>query len=228
MIKNAKEMISENRVLSFISLIALVIGCIISVGTGIGLSNLVVGICTSTVVAYIFFIFQVVIPANRRKKVVGPIIKERLSRICAGMNECFEQLGQLYVPDNQSHIYSSEELREMMNIRFKDCTNVTKLHKATSIYDEIIRKNTYTIGEYLLECVIRCEEEIDRLFRHYGSDITLAVDDVLEKILQSNFHNRIKSFANCNIDVGFSNDVNFMEEYWELKIKLEKELEEYD
>lgn len=223
--KSIKTFINQCPQITLLAFVAFAVGTVVSVITNLGLAALVVGICTSVIAAFIFFVLQIYIPEIREKKIVYPNIRNRLAFIIAKMNGCFVELGKLYVPENKADGYSTEELKMMMSFNLNDKTSITKFNEIHTEEDMYNPSKRFALGEWLLQSIVVCEDEIDRVYRHYGNYISVEVGDCLERVLQSEFHAKIKFFTKSKREIDFSQANNFIGDYWDLKCELEQIVE---
>lgn len=180
---------------------------------GVGLLN---NISASIFAAYIFYLFQQYLYERRRRKVVNPIIVKRISYIIVNMDKAIYELSNVYIKNHVGTDFSDDDLHLMLKLNFDDESTISD---AASLLTGQCKK--IVMRDWLLQCSSRVESEIDRLYRHYGSDIPLDLNDILESIISSKYHTMLIEYAKWRVPMSFEkcND-EIIADYWHLRNKL--------
>lgn len=181
--------------------------------------NLLFQLSVGYVINFMFYVTQVYIPDSKREHVIHQKVFARLRKIIAHMKGGLNSLAQIYLIENTSNSFSEEDLSILLHsLRFSDKVNVLNAAKTTGsnmVY--------FSVREWLRECIHRTEEEIDKLYRYYSTDISIELMEILEDILNSRYHTIMKTLLDIPNDVDFSQcKDNFLSSYYKLICKLEE------
>lgn len=165
-----------------------------------------------------FYITQVYVPNNKRDSIARRNVSMRLKQIIKNMRNSLSSLAEIYLDGYTGTDYTAEELSSLLQLRFSDKVKVLNANRTT-------RENMvyFSVREWLGECIRKTEDEIDKLYKYYPTDISVELMKVLEDILNSTYHSMMKTLLVVPNDVDFSQcNNNFFAEYYKLICELEK------
>lgn len=146
-----------------------------------------------------FYITQVYVPNNKRDSIARRNVSMRLKQIIKNMRNSLSSLAEIYLDGHTGTDYTAEELSSLLQLRFSDKVKVLNANRTT-------RENMvyFSVREWLGECIRKTEDEIDKLYKYYPTDISVELMKVLEDILNSTYHSMMKTLLVVPNDVDFS------------------------
>lgn len=180
--------------------------------------NLFFQLAIGYIINFMFYTTQVYIPNERKELTVKRCISKRIEKLIDDMNESLSKLSSVYVGGDFRKSYTDEDLDKIFNrLRFSDKVNV--LITSLTTRDKFVY---YSVRGWLIKCITDTENDIDNLYNYYPADISMDLMEILEEILNSKYHLRMKTLLAVPNDVNFSTSKqNFFIEYYHLIIKLE-------
>lgn len=174
--------------------------------------NLLFQLSVGYLINFMFYVTQVYIPKYKRDLEVNKCIRTRVESITRTMKQPIIQCAQLYLTNHAGTEYSKEELQIISKLNF--CDRVQVMNAQT--------RQNFTVREWIHLNLFKVEEEIDKLFKYYSSDVSEKLMNILEKILNSQYHLIMKTLVNTT-NVTFSEDnYTFYTEYYDLAQKAQK------
>lgn len=224
--KSIKRFINNNPSITFTTVVTMIVGLlcgykILFIRDGY-IWELIFAICASIVAAFIFYVIQVYVPEQKKAASIKPLIERRLFSIYNTMNNGIETLGKLYVPNHTEGKYSETECRQIQYLNLDDKVGVTKFNALSSPIELTTKDTKFSVREWMLNSVLKTEEEIDKVYSYYGEHLIIDVDITLESILQSDYHRIAKFFCRGKVPVGFSQSDSFIYDYQELAYDLKQ------
>lgn len=180
--------------------------------------NLLFQLSVGYIINFMFYITQVYVPNNKRDSIARRNVSMRLKQIIKNMRNSLSSLAEIYLDGHTGTDYTAEELSSLLQLRFSDKVKVLNANRTT-------RENMvyFSVREWLGECIRKTEDEIDKLYKYYPTDISVELMKVLEDILNSTYHSMMKRLLVVPNDVDFSQCNNyFFAEYYKLICELEK------
>ena len=180
--------------------------------------NLLFQLSVGYIINFMFYITQVYVPNNKRDSIARRNVSMRLKQIIKNMRNSLSSLAEIYLDGHTGTDYTAEELSSLLQLRFSDKVKVLNANRTT-------RENMvyFSVREWLGECIRKTEDEIDKLYKYYPTDISVELMKVLEDILNSTSHSMMKTLLVVPNDVDFSQcNNNFFAEYYKLICELEK------
>ena len=180
--------------------------------------NLLFQLSVGYIINFMFYITQVYVPNNKRDSIARRNVSMRLKQIIKNMRNSLSSLAEIYLDGHTGTDYTAEELSSLLQLRFSDKVKVLNANRTT-------RENMvyFSVREWLGECIRKTEDEIDKLYKYYPTDISVELMKVLEDILNSTYHSMMKTLLVVPNDVDFSQcNNNFFAEYYKLICELEK------
>ena len=180
--------------------------------------NLLFQLSVGYIINFMFYITQVYVPNNKRDSIARRNVSMRLKQIIKNMRNSLSSLAEIYLDGHTGTDYTAEELSSLLQLRFSDKVKVLNANRTT-------RENMvyFSVREWLGECIRKTEDEIDKLYKYYPTDISVELMKVLEDILNSTYHSMMKTLLVVPNDVDFSQcNNNFFAEYCKLICELEK------
>ncbi len=180
--------------------------------------NLLFQLSVGYIINFMFYITQVYVPNNKRDSIARRNVSMRLKQIIKNMRNSLSSLAEIYLDGHTGTDYTAEELSSLLQLRFSDKVKVLNANRTT-------RENMvyFSVREWLGECIRKTEDEIDKLYKYYPTDISVELMKVLEDILNSTYHSMMKRLLVVPNDVDFSQcNNNFFAEYYKLICELEK------
>lgn len=180
--------------------------------------NLLFQLSIGYIINFMFYITQVYIPNNNRDLVVHQCISIRLNNIIKNMRSVFSVLEPNYIENHIGDEYTRNELRQFLKLRFSDTVRVLNARYTTR--NDLVY---FTVREWLSECISKTENEIDNLFKYYSSHISVDLMELLEDILNSDYHSTMKILLVAPKDVNFTQSCEDMFfSYYDLICRLEE------
>ena len=177
--------------------------------------NLLFQLSVGYIINFMFYITQVYVPNNKRDSIARRNVSMRLKQIIKNMRNSLSSLAEIYLDGHTGTDYTAEELSSLLQLRFSDKVKVLNANRTT-------RENMvyFSVREWLGECIRKTEDEIDKLYKYYPTDISVELMKVLEDILNSTYHSMMKTLLVVPNDVDFSQcNNNFFAEYYKLICK---------
>lgn len=174
--------------------------------------NLLFQLSVGYIINFMFYITQVYVPNNKRDSIARRNVSMRLKQIIKNMRNSLSSLAEIYLDGHTGTDYTAEELSSLLQLRFSDKVKVLNANRTT-------RENMvyFSVREWLGECIRKTEDEIDKLYKYYPTDISVELMKVLEDILNSTYHSMMKTLLVVPNDVDFSQcNNNFFAEYYKL------------
>lgn len=180
--------------------------------------NLMFQLSVGYIINFMFYVTQVYIPNNKRDSIVRQNISIRINQIVGNMRHSITSLAEIYLKEHTGTKFTDDELSKLLVLRFSDNTKVLDASRTTK--DHFVY---FTVREWLKDCILKTELEIDRLYKYYGTNISVELIKILEEILHSSYHTTMKILLSVPNDVSFNecND-NFFSTYYHLICELEK------
>lgn len=76
---------------------------------------------------------------------------------------------------------------------------------------------SFTVRAWIYLNIFKVEEEIDKLFKYYSSEVSEKLMNVLERILKSQYHSTLTTLVSTATNVTFSEDkYTFFTDYYDL------------
>ena len=172
--------------------------------------NLLFQLSVGYIINFMFYITQVYVPNNKRDSIARRNVSMRLKQIIKNMRNSLSSLAEIYLDGHTGTDYTAEELSSLLQLRFSDKVKVLNANRTT-------RENMvyFSVREWLGECIRKTEDEIDKLYKYYPTDISVELMKVLEDILNSTYHSMMKTLLVVPNDVDFSQcNNNFFAEYY--------------
>ena len=172
--------------------------------------NLLFQLSVGYIINFMFYITQVYAPNNKRDSIARRNVSMRLKQIIKNMRNSLSSLAEIYLDGHTGTDYTAEELSSLLQLRFSDKVKVLNANRTT-------RENMvyFSVREWLGECIRKTEDEIDKLYKYYPTDISVELMKVLEDILNSTYHSMMKTLLVVPNDVDFSQcNNNFFAEYY--------------
>jgi hypothetical protein len=179
--------------------------------------NLLFQLSIGYVINFIFYITQVYIPNNKRDLIAQKCISVRLDRIIQFMRSGISELAKIYLENHTGNEYTEDELNQLLKLKLSDKVNVGIAELSTR--DKI---EYFTVRKWLLDCIIKTENEIDSLFKYYARDISVDLMLSLEDILKSHYHATLKILLVGTSEVNLSGVKDFFVDYYRLICQLVK------
>ena len=180
--------------------------------------NLLFQLSVGYIINFMFYITQVYVPNNKRDSIARRNVSMRLKQIIKNMRNSLSSLAEIYLDGHTGTDYTAEELSSLLQLRFSDKVKVLNANRTT-------RENMvyFSVREWLGECIRKTEDEIDKLYKYYPTDISVELMKVLEDILNSTYHSMMKTLLVVPNDVDFRQcNNNFFAVYYKLICELEK------
>ena len=161
--------------------------------------NLLFQLSVGYIINFMFYITQVYVPNNKRDSIARRNVSMRLKQIIKNMRNSLSSLAEIYLDGHTGTDYTAEELSSLLQLRFSDKVKVLNANRTT-------RENMvyFSVREWLGECIRKTEDEIDKLYKYYPTDISVELMKVLEDILNSTYHSMMKTLLVVPNDVDFS------------------------
>ena len=97
------------------------------------------------------------------------------------MNDSISALAEKYIPNHTGETFTEDELANLMNFKCSDIVNIANVRTS----------QRFTVREWLRSCIAKTEHEIDKIHQYYPNYLSAELIDVLERILNCNFHNNM-------------------------------------
>ena len=151
--------------------------------------NLLFQLSVGYIINFMFYITQVYVPNNKRDSIARRNVSMRLKQIIKNMRNSLSSLAEIYLDGHTGTDYTAEELSSLLQLRFSDKVKVLNANRTT-------RENMvyFSVREWLGECIRKTEDEIDKLYKYYPTDISVELMKVLEDILNSTYHSMMKHY----------------------------------
>ena len=166
-----------------------------------------------------FYITQVYVPNNKRDSIARRNVSMRLKQIIKNMRNSLSSLAEIYLDGHTGTDYTAEVIVLVCySYEFSD-----KVESFKCKIGLLEKYGLFSVREWLGECIRKTEDEIDKLYKYYPTDISVELMKVLEDILNSTYHSMMKTLLVVPNDVDFSQcNNNFFAEYYKLICELEK------
>jgi hypothetical protein len=172
--------------------------------------NLLFQLSVGYLINFMFYVTQVYIPKYKRDLEVNKCIKTRVESIIRTMKEPINQCARLYLINHTGMEYSKEELQVISKLNFNDRVQVMNVQTMQN----------FTVRDWISLNIFKVDEEIDKLFKYYSSDVSEKLMNVLERILKSQYHSTMKTLVSVATNVTFSEDnYTFFTEYYDLAVE---------
>ena len=128
--------------------------------------NLLFQLSVGYIINFMFYITQVYVPNNKRDSIARRNVSMRLKQIIKNMRNSLSSLAEFYLDGHTGTDYTAEELSSLLQLRFSDKVKVLNANRTT-------RENMvyFSVREWLGECIRKTEDEIDKLYKYYPTDI---------------------------------------------------------
>lgn len=165
------------------------------------------------IINFMFYVTQIYIPNSKRDQSAKQCINIRINKIIKHMKGSISQLSQIYIPGHNNMIYTDVDLNKLMILKFSDKINAMNANTGES----------FTVREWIKLSIFLTEKEINSLYQYYPNYISAQLMGVLEKIIDSTYHNTMNTMTAIPQDVDFSKSNNcFFIQYNSFIDELEK------
>lgn len=185
--------------------------------------NILFQLAIGYVINFMFYVTQVYLPNKKHETKIKELIAKRIDKLIRDMDSTLCYLAKKYANKTCSladsgNVYTEEELAQMMNLRFSDTVDVEKANIPRQD-----KHKYFTVREWLRTCIHNVEDDIDKLYKYYGADISIELMDALENILGSSYHSIMPTLLTVPNDVNFSSSkLPMFSEYYRLIQALRK------
>ena len=184
--------------------------------------SMLYAVALSYIAAFVFYILQVYYPARKRLRTVNQVIKTRVNNIIKKIDELYNQLFKLYIPNYNEGVEKDANMQHLLKFNFDDRTTIVNVKRIRNL--ATIEKNAYkTLRELVQELIYIYKDNSDFLYKTFPEYLSENLINVIEKINSSFFMHTMSFSVQSPIRCDFNDcKPNLFEDFWKLRNELKK------